>query len=194
MNKDLLEWKLDKTWTLFLDRDGTINKLLVDDYVKTWEEFEFIDNVLDAFPIFNKVFGLTIIATNQQGIGKKLMSEKDLRTIHVQMLDEIILNGGFVDEIYYCPGLAVDQPECRKPAIGMALQATADFPDINLRKSVMIGDALSDMQFGKNAGMRTILISPHRKLSDNLTPYVDMCVPDLPTFANVLASYFKMSF
>lgn len=194
MKGDLLEWKIDKSWTLFLDRDGTINKLLVDDYVKRWEEFEFIDDVLDALPILNKVFGLTIIVTNQQGVGKKLMSEKDLRKIHVQMLDEIILNGGFIDEIYYCPGLASDQPECRKPEIGMALQAAANFPSVNLRKSIMIGDTLSDMQFGKKAGMKTILISSPKKLSSDLTPFVDLCIPDLPTFARYLAAQFKMSF
>jgi histidinol-phosphate phosphatase family protein len=194
METNSIEWKIDNSWTLFLDRDGTINKLLVDDYVKIWDEFDFIEGVLDALPIFNKIFGLTVIATNQQGVGKQLMSEKDLRKIHVQMLNEIIINGGFIDEIYYCPGLAADQPECRKPEIGMAIQATMDFPSINLRKSIMIGDTLTDMQFGKNAGMKTVLISQSKKVSDNFAPYVDVSVPDLPTFANYLASHFKLSF
>jgi len=163
--QEKITWKIDSNWTLFLDRDGTINKLLRNDYVKTWAAFKFIDGVLDAIPVFNQFFDLTLIATNQQGIGKRLMSEKDLRNIHVQMLEEISLNGGYIDEIYYCPGLAADEPECRKPEIGMALQAMVDFPNVNLKKSIMIGDALSDMQFGKNAGMKTILISEKKELS-----------------------------
>ena len=189
-----MDWKITNKWTLFLDRDGTINKLLVDDYVKTWDEFQFIDGVLDAIPIFNKIFGQTLIATNQQGIGKKIMTEDALRKIHVQMLDEIMLDGGYIDEIYYCPGLAADQPECRKPEIGMAIQAMKDFPEINLRKSIMVGDTLSDMQFGKNAGMKTILIRDEKILSEQFVPLVDYCVPDLATFAEILIHNLKLKF
>lgn len=183
--------KIDKKWTLFLDRDGTINTLLINNYVKEWREFKFIEGTLDAVPILNSVFEHTIIVTNQQGVGKNLMTEKDLRNIHVKMLEEISLNGGYIDEIYYCPGLAIDQPECRKPEIGMALQAIADFPSINLRKSIMIGDTLTDMQFGKNAGMKTILITDKKELSSDFAPFVDVHIPDLYTFAQILISEFK---
>ncbi|MCL4110510.1 UNVERIFIED_CONTAM: hypothetical protein GTU68_047759, partial [Idotea baltica] len=181
-------------WTLFLDRDGTINKLLVDDYVKTWDEFRFIDGALDAISVFNKIFDLTLIATNQQGIGKKIMTEDELRKIHVKMLDEITLNGGYIDEIYYCPGLAADQPECRKPEIGMAIQAVKDFPEINLSKSIMVGDTLTDMQFGKNAGMKTILITDKKTLSPEIEPFVNYCVSDLATLANLLIHRLKLKF
>ncbi len=189
-----MDLKIDKTWTLFLDRDGTINTLLPNAYVKTWDEFSFIPGALDALPIFNSFFSYTIIATNQQGIGKGLMTEKQLRKIHVLMLEEITLNGGYIDEIYYCPHLVADHAECRKPEIGMAIQAVKDFKAINLRKSIMIGDSLTDMQFGKNAGMKTILLSDEKKVSSEFVPFVDYSMPDLATFAEILLQTRKLTF
>ncbi|WP_235299164.1 D-glycero-alpha-D-manno-heptose-1,7-bisphosphate 7-phosphatase [Portibacter marinus] len=180
------KFKIDPSWTLFLDRDGTINKRLHKDYVKNYIEFEFIEGVLDAIPIMNRIFERSIIVTNQQGVGKKLMTERDLRQIHVKMLEEITENGGYVDEIYYCPGLDSEKPECRKPEIGMALQAVKDFPNINLKKSIMIGDTLTDMQFGRNAGMRTILISESRKVEQPTLSLADHVFTDLLSCAEFL--------
>lgn len=189
-----MDWKIDDQWTLFLDRDGTINTLLPGDYVKTWDEFKFIDGVLDAIPIFNKLFGLTLIATNQQGIGKKIMTEKSLRSIHVKMLTAITESGGYIDEVYYCPALASEQAECRKPDIGMAIQAVRDFPNIDLKKSIMIGDTLTDMQFGKNAGMKTILLTSDKTLSSKFVPFVNYCVSDLATLADLFIDQYNLAF
>ncbi len=196
-NADILsKYKITKNWTLFLDRDGTINKLLVDDYVKSWEEFQFIEGALEAIPILNKIFDLTLIVTNQQGVGKNLMTEKALRTIHVQMLEEITLNGGYIDEIYYCPNLEKELSEYRKPNTGMGIQALSDFPKINFSKSIMVGDALTDMQFGKNLGMKTVLLSKdHAKLKSELTPLIDIKTTDLASFAQeILESIVKDKF
>ena len=80
--KVLSEWNIHKNWTLFLDRDGVINKRKIGDYIKIIDEFEFIPNTKEALAILDKYFNKIIIVTNQQGIGKGLMSEKDLQEVH----------------------------------------------------------------------------------------------------------------
>ena len=144
--------------TLFLDRDGVINRHRPDDYVKTWEEFEFIPDILESLAAWNKQFKHIVIVTNQRGVGKGLMSEETLLEIHKRMVEEIERNGGRIDKIYYCTDTNNDSPN-RKPNIGMALQAKADFPDIDFSKSVMVGDSESDMEFGRRAGMKIIYIN-----------------------------------
>jgi len=155
-----MDWrgKIDKSWTLFLDRDGVINVRLIDDYVKNINEFEFLPGVLEAFQIFAKRFGRIIIVTNQQGVGKGLMTIKDVDTVHDFMTQEIENQEGRVDRIYVCPQLKSDPDNYRKPSPRMAFMAQHDFPEIDFEKSVMIGDSNSDIEFGKNAGMHTILI------------------------------------
>ena len=168
-----MDWKnkIDKTWTLFLDRDGVINVRLIDDYVKNINEFKFLPGVLEAFKIFAEKFGRIIIITNQQGVGKGLMTLQDVDAVHDFMLKAIESQKGRVDKIYICPQLKSDPNNFRKPSPKMAYMAQHDFPDINLEKSIMIGDSNSDIEFGRNAGMYTILIGdepvktgPHDKL------------------------------
>ena len=155
-----MDWnsKIDKTWTLFLDRDGVINTRLVDDYVKNINEFEFMPGVLDAFRIFAEIFGKIIIVTNQQGVGKGLMTMQDVESVHKFMLKEIENQKGRVDAIYVCPQLKSDPDNFRKPSPKMAYMAQHDFPEIDLEKSIMIGDMNSDLEFGKNCGMYTVFI------------------------------------
>ena len=156
----IMDWKakIDKSWTLFLDRDGVINVRLIDDYVKNINEFEFLPGVLEAFKIFSEKFGRIIIVTNQQGVGKGLMTLKDVDEVHSFMKEEIEAQNGRIDAIYVCPQLKSDPDNFRKPSPRMAYMAQHDFPEIDLEKSVMIGDSNSDIEFGKNAGMYTILI------------------------------------
>lgn len=155
-----MDWrgKIDKSWTLFLDRDGVINVRLIDDYVKNINEFEFLPGVLEAFRIFTEKFGRIIIVTNQQGVGKGLMTLQDVDTVHQFMIKEIEAQKGRIDAIYVCPQLKSDPDNFRKPSPRMAYMAQHDFPEIDFDKSIMIGDSNSDIEFGKNAGMYTILI------------------------------------
>ncbi len=157
-SKNLSHYPIDQSWTLFLDRDGVINKRLVDDYVKIWEEFEFLPGVKEAINKLSKMFGRIIIVSNQQGVGKGLMTEDDLKEIHSKMITEIEEAGGCIDAIYYCPELKENNPECRKPMPGMALQAQKDFPEIDFDKSIMVGDSPSDMEFGIHLGMVTVFV------------------------------------
>ncbi len=149
---------IDSSWTLFLDRDGVINKKLENDYVKAIEEFKWIENVKEALKILRKKFGKIIIVTNQQGIGKGLMTEEDLNKIHQHLLDTLKKENVLIDKIYYAPQLESMKSIMRKPNIGMALKAQEDFPEINFSKSIMIGDSLSDLQFAHNAGMYAVYL------------------------------------
>lgn len=156
-----MDWPTDAGpgWTLFLDRDGVINERLIDAYITCWEEFQFRTGVLEAIAYHTNVFDRILIVTNQQGIGKGLMTEANLADIHQRMLAAIRSAGGRIDRIYHCPMLCSAPNNCRKPAPFMALQAQRDFPDINFQRSVMVGDALTDMEFGKSVGMHTIWVS-----------------------------------
>ena len=154
---------IDKSWTLFLDRDGVINKKLDNDYVKHWIEFEFLDGVVDAIKYLNSIFGKIVVVTNQQGIGKRLYRTEDLELIHKNMIYEIVYHGGRIDKVYFSPHLKTENHPTRKPGIGMALNAKDDFPQIDFTRSIMVGDSMSDMEFGKNAGMVTIYISEKDK-------------------------------
>jgi histidinol-phosphate phosphatase family protein len=97
--------------------------------------------------------------TNQQGIGKGLMKMEDVRQIHDFLLSNINKNGGKISQIYVAPQLVSDNSIMRKPEIGMALKSKIDHPEIDLKKSIMVGDSLSDMKFGKESGMKTFFIT-----------------------------------
>ena len=95
---------IDKTWTLFLDRDGVINLHYPNDYVKNWDEFYFLEGVLDAIKLLSNIFKRIIIVTNQQGVGKELMTREDLDFIHAEMLKEVRKHGGRIHAIYSANG------------------------------------------------------------------------------------------
>ncbi len=153
--------QIDKTWTLFLDRDGVINDENIGSYITRWEDFRFCDGVLEALNVFRQKFGYIIIVTNQRGISKGLMTEQDLKDIHYNMLGMIEANGGQIDRIYYCADLENESPN-RKPNPGMGLQAKKDYPTIDFNRSIMVGNTMNDMIFGKKLGMFTFFISSNR--------------------------------
>jgi histidinol-phosphate phosphatase family protein len=154
----MIDYKLiDKTWTLFLDRDGVINEDKVGSYIFNRNEFIFMPGAEEAIKIFTDTFGLIVIVTNQRGVGKGLMTVEDLEDIHIYMREGLAKLGGKIDKIYFAPDVNSDSPN-RKPLTGMALQAKADFPQINFKKSIMVGNKLSDMEFGRNIGAVTVFI------------------------------------
>ncbi|PBQ31320.1 phosphatase [Sphingobacteriaceae bacterium] len=164
----LKDLHIDKSWTLFLDRDGVINKKLENDYVKHWIEFEFLEGSIDAVKYLATLFGKIVVVTNQQGIGKRLYRTEDLELIHKNMLYEIDFYGGKIDKVYFSPYLTAENHPSRKPGIGMALNAQKDFPEIDFKKSIVVGDSMSDMEFGKNAGMKTIFISEEKRQDEKI--------------------------
>ena len=150
--------QIDHDWTLFIDRDGVINHEKKEDYILHKGEFQFYDGVLEAMSILNNKFGRIVMVTNQKGVGKGLMTLEDLNGIHQYMMKKIELNGGRVDKIYFCNDMDNLSPN-RKPQHGMALQAKHDFPEIDFTKSLMVGNKLGDMKFGRNAGIKTVFVA-----------------------------------
>jgi histidinol-phosphate phosphatase family protein len=141
---------------LFLDRDGVINRRIPGDYVKHVADFAFLPQVREVLAQLRPQFCRVVVVTNQQGIGKQLMTHADLATLHAHLLAYLNAEVTLIDRIYYCPDLvSADSPD-RKPAPGMALRAQADYPEIDLATSLMVGDSPSDMWFGQRAGMQTL--------------------------------------
>jgi histidinol-phosphate phosphatase family protein len=155
--------KLD---TLFLDRDGVINIKLDGRYVKNTDEFEFMIGAEMAISKLSKIFNRILIVTNQQGIAKGIMSDNDLDALHEYMLFKIKKNGGVIDKIYYCPHLAVESCNCRKPNPGMIQQAIIDFPEIKVAESYLIGDSDTDIVAGNKMGLTTVKVDNEYTLSE----------------------------
>lgn len=172
---------VDSSWTLFLDRDGVINKKLEGRYVTSPSELTLLPGAADAIAKFSTLFGRIIIVTNQQGIGKEIMTHQDLSNVHNSLLEQINYFGGQIDQIYYCPDLAYEDSPNRKPNPGMAFQAKKDFPSINFRKSIMVGDSDSDIQFGNTLKMTTV------RISNTKDPMASFTHPSLMDFSIYLA-------
>lgn len=184
---------IDKSWTLFLDRDGVINHRIPGAYVRRPEEFEFFAGVPASIARLTGRFGRIVLVTNQQGIGKDLMTKEDLATVHSEMCTALEAVGGVIDAIYFCPSLAAENPFCRKPQTGMGMQAKKDFPEIDFKKSVMVGDSLSDMGFGSALGMVNVLVKTNEETKAKLEAeglpegwYINFSISVLPELIKLL--------
>jgi D-glycero-D-manno-heptose 1,7-bisphosphate phosphatase len=146
---------------LFLDRDGVIN---VDHgYVYRPEDFEFIDGVFELVAAANAAGYLVIVVTNQAGIGRGIYTEEDFHALTNWMQGQFILRGAKIDAVYFCPfhpehgvGKYRYESDHRKPGPGMLLQAAKEHC-IDLKKSLMVGDKISDMVAGQRAFVGTLL-------------------------------------
>jgi histidinol-phosphate phosphatase family protein len=176
---------IDNSWSLFLDRDGVINHEKEGDYIRNTGEFVFLKGVPEAIATLSRIFGNIFVVTNQKGVGKGLMTESDLNAIHDHMLTGIQEAGGRISAIYYCTSIDPLHPD-RKPQPGMAYRAQKEFPEVDLSRSVMVGNTLSDMQFGRAAGMHTVFIRSTKPDMDPSDPAVDRVFPSLSELAKAL--------
>ncbi len=144
--------------TVFLDRDGVINRNpLNKGYVRKWAEFAFIPNARKAIRELTESGYRIIVVTNQSGIGRGLYSEEDLTDIHERMLAEINKAGGTVKAVYYCPHHPEAGCECRKPKPGMLTRAAREH-NIELSDTYLIGDTTTDIEAGQSVGATTFLV------------------------------------
>ncbi|MEM1000264.1 MAG: HAD family hydrolase [Bacteroidota bacterium] len=171
--------QIDRTWTLFLDRDGVINRRIVDGYVRNWSEWEWRPGVKAAIAEFSRRFGRVIVVTNQRGIARGLMSEADLAEIHRRMIAEVEAAGGHLDAVFHCPE-GDDRAPCRKPNPGMLFRAADEFPALRWQKCLMVGDARSDMEMAWTVGIYAVFIG---KPEAELREKVDLSFPGLPELA-----------
>lgn len=182
-----MDWlrEIDSDWTLFLDRDGVINERVFGGYVLDREGFHFLPGVKEALAYFSQKFNYIFVVTNQQGIGKGLMEERNLLDIHRYMLTETEKAGGRITACYFAPELKSDENHTRKPKTTMALKAKADFPEIDFRKSIMVGDTDTDILFGKNNGMKTVRVLTEEPVGIE----ADLAVESLLRFKELCEKY-----
>lgn len=166
----------------FFDRDGIVNHRKIDDYVTSVEEFSILP---EFYPLFKKVTELgfiTILITNQQGIGKGLMNVRDLQLIHSYMQKDLLQNVGVMfDDIRFCGSLKSDNDHRRKPEPGMILEAANQWR-IHLSTSFMVGDMESDIIAGKRAGVKTIYVGDVSILKNEKPDYNFKTLADLSQY------------
>jgi D-glycero-D-manno-heptose 1,7-bisphosphate phosphatase len=166
-NKQLSESTLRN---VFLDRDGVINRKMPEgQYVTGWQHFELLPGVPEAIAKLNQAGMRVLVVTNQRGIALGLYTADDVRAIHARLQQELSKAGARIDSFYYCPHDKA-QCDCRKPKTGMFEQARQDYPDIHASNSIVIGDSLSDIEFGRNVGMKTIFIQGDAIASEHQKP------------------------
>jgi histidinol-phosphate phosphatase family protein len=140
---------------LFLDRDGVINVAAEPGrYIERWEQFRLIPQVVEWIKLCNELGLLVIVVTNQRGVALGRMSEHELGEIHENMLRELEQLGAHVDDVFYCPHQE-GECQCRKPRTGM-VRAAARKWDIDLSRSILVGDSSSDRKVAEQLGMRFV--------------------------------------
>jgi D-glycero-D-manno-heptose 1,7-bisphosphate phosphatase len=144
----------------FLDRDGVIIENRPD-YVKTWSEVRFLPNVWDALQKLGRSETKIVIITNQSAVARGLITLENAWKVQHQVVDEIHKHGGRIDASYLCPHHPDAGCDCRKPAPGMLRQAAQEL-DLDMSRSWLVGDAVSDLQAARAAGVRGVLVRTGR--------------------------------
>ena len=172
----------DKTKTVFLDRDGVINKIIMRkgevSSPRKIEEFEFLPNICSALKKFQEIGFLNIIFTNQPDISRGLLKKEEL-----EKMNKLILSSLPIDEIIFCPHDDKDNCSCRKPKPGMILEA-AKKHFIDLRKSYVVGDGQRDIEAGRAAGCKTFLIKT--EYNKNIKEGYDFLVDNLEGVVEII--------
>jgi D-glycero-D-manno-heptose 1,7-bisphosphate phosphatase len=153
-----LGWAVRRTPSpaVFLDRDGVIN-VNRPDHVKCWAEFEFLPGALEALARLAALGLPVIVVTNQAIVNRGMVPQRMVDEINCRMAAEIVRAGGRIDAVVYCPHRPEEACQCRKPQPGLLLEAARRYR-LDLRRSVLVGDALSDIEAGQAAGCQTILV------------------------------------
>ena len=176
---------------VFLDRDGVINRDRPD-YVKCWEEFEFLPNVLEALRVLAAGTYQIVVVSNQSAIGRGLVCSREVEEIHRRMIETVRAGGGRIDAVFYCPHRPEEDCPCRKPRPGLIMRAAREL-NIDLAGSWLIGDDLRDLEAARAAGVRPVLVrTGHgREIAagnaDRMTFSFDICEDLLETVFRLLA-------
>ena len=141
-----------KQKAIFIDRDGTLIEEV--NFLHQVEDLRYFSFTDEAVKLLKENGFLTIIVTNQSGIGRGIYSENDMHAVHEQIQNDLTEK---LDAFYFCPHLPDEGCACRKPNLGMIEQAMNDFA-IDLENSWMIGDKILDAETGFNAKIKTALV------------------------------------
>lgn len=160
---------------IFLDRDGVLIKDI--GYLSNPEDIEVFDDVSEGLKVLQKDFYLVVV-TNQSGVARQMFTESDVAKCHDELDKQLKLSGAQIDYFFYCPHHPKGQHnkytvvcDCRKPAIGMIEQARAKL-DIDMSRSLIIGDRTSDMECGRRAGIKGIQILRDQHPRDEQADFV----------------------
>ena len=148
---------------LFLDRDGVINRRIVGGYVTAWSQFTFVRGIKRVLATLTKLDIPLIVVSNQACVGKGILSPSDLLKITHRFVAVLEKSGGRIDAVYYCPHTDADNCSCRKPRPGLLERAARDWR-IDLTRSVMIGDSLSDLEAARAVNCNAVLLGSKPKL------------------------------
>lgn len=170
---------------VFLDRDGTIIRDV--NYLRTADQIELLPGVPDALRQLRSGGFLLVLVTNQSAVARGYVTEDDVRAVHDALQALLRPHGAQMDAIYYSPYLPegtvpqyARRSECRKPAPGMLLQAAREL-NIDLTRSYMVGDKDTDVEAGRRANCRTVLLgSPGGQVQP------DLIARDLPHAAAII--------
>jgi len=143
---------------VLVDRDGVVN-VRRPDHVRSWAEFEFLPGSLEAMRRLRRAGRRVLVLTNQAVVGRGQMSAGELDEIHDRMRAAVAAAGGGIEGVLACVHRPEDGCRCRKPAPGLFHRA-ADEMRVDLGRSVMIGDAWSDVQAAHAAGCRAVWVGP----------------------------------
>lgn len=152
---------------VFLDRDGVLNVYLPGDYAKTPDDLILLPGAAQAVRRLNDAGLPVFVLSNQQGVGKGIMSHDDLRVVDTSLRDKLQREAGAtVLQSYYCTHLSADQCECRKPGPGLFLQAAREH-NLDLSASVFVGDTETDAQAARAANVGTFIFVLSGKYQNN---------------------------
>ncbi len=140
---------------VFLDRDGTINEEV--SYLNDPEHLALIPDSAEAIRLLNEADIPVILVTNQAGVGRGYFSEATVEEIHEHLREQLAMCGAHLDAIYYCPHHPKERCSCRKPEPGMLEEAALEHR-IDMRRSFMVGDKVSDLEAGRRVGCRIVLV------------------------------------
>ena len=174
---------LDKYKVIFLDRDGVIN--IDKHYVHKIEDFEFYENIFDICKYFQELGYEIIIITNQSGIGRKYFTQSDFSKLTKWMLDKFRVHGLEILDLFYCPHTPEYNCNCRKPKSGMVLEACKKY-DIDLKKSWVIGDKVTDIDLAYNSGIKNSILISNQYLFDKDTLKTNHIIKDVIESKNII--------
>jgi D-glycero-D-manno-heptose 1,7-bisphosphate phosphatase len=174
---------------IFFDRDGVINvPALKGDYITNWKDFIFMPNVITTLKYLSDNKYYIFIITNQQCVGKNIISEHDLTILHQQLIQELIDNKINIEKIYFCPHLESKNCNCRKPKPGMLQLAAKEyhFQGNEMRSALMVGDSETDIMAGKKFGCKTVLLRSQLSANDNALSDADYIISEICDLKSII--------
>jgi D-glycero-D-manno-heptose 1,7-bisphosphate phosphatase len=166
---------------IFLDRDGVIIQNR-EKYVRSWDDVEFLPDSLEAIQQLSQTAYKIMIITNQSAIGRGIIPMEQAEAINQSIIKKITEAGGRVDGLFMCPHTPDDHCTCRKPLPGLIFQAAAAY-SLDLPSSIMVGDAITDIQAGLAAGIKTLILvrtgrGSEQNQSQQIRRYPDLLIAD----------------